>query len=153
MLSNRCSETQQARSHNTDTPPNPALLSGLQLTPVSSICFCLKRALKSLSLQQGHEKQITSHAKKGTNFSLCNKEGLGTSCWFVYTFLSYSDHMNIQKSSGRYTRSPQQPCCHTQEAVRSLNLSLSSAHACLSDCLSVGSFLVLNQCSDHTGGV
>lgn len=39
--------------------PNPALLIGLELTPVSAICFCLK----SRSLQEGDGKN-KSHVKK-----------------------------------------------------------------------------------------
>lgn len=48
---NSYSEIQQV-SHSMGNPPNPDLLIGLQLTAVSSICFCLQRALKSHSLQQ-----------------------------------------------------------------------------------------------------
>lgn len=41
-----------SHSPSMGNPPNPALLIGLHLTPVSSICFYLLRALKSHSLQQ-----------------------------------------------------------------------------------------------------
>lgn len=61
VLSKSYRGIQEARSHNTGTPHNPASLIGLQLTPVSSICFRLKRALKSCSLPEGDKKNKSLH--------------------------------------------------------------------------------------------
>lgn len=67
---NSYSETSQQVSHSMGSPANLALVIGLPLTPLSSICFCLQRALKSRSLQrdsQRWKKQITSHARRVGN--------------------------------------------------------------------------------------
>lgn len=66
------------RSHNTGTPPNPALLIGLRLTPVSSICFCLKRALKTRSLQEGNGKTNHFTREIGRNFTSSPQSARGS---------------------------------------------------------------------------
>lgn len=64
MLSNSFNETWDARSHNRGTPPNPTLLIGLQLTPVSSICFCPQEP----QLIRGKRKTNHFTRKEGRNF-------------------------------------------------------------------------------------
>ena len=55
---------------------NPALLIGLQLTPIGSICFWLKRALKSHSVRESNEKQIS--CKDSRNYTLMLQNSYGS---------------------------------------------------------------------------
>lgn len=50
-------------------PPNPALLIGLQLTPVSSICFCLQRATAYSRARAGKTNRFTRKSRKFTQRS------------------------------------------------------------------------------------
>lgn len=50
-------------------PANPALLIGLQLTPVSSICFCLRRATAYSRARAGKTNRFTRKSRKFTQRS------------------------------------------------------------------------------------
>ena len=147
------------------TPPNPALLIGLRLTPVSSICFCLKRALQSHSLQEGHGKQITSHAKKVETSQCSQDEVLIRTDLLVITipskfrglFTKNADIVTIQEHTGASSVALSSWPSALLSHAGSCQVSIPRLKhcACLlppspNDCLSVRSFLVLlNQRSDH----
>lgn len=90
-------EIQQV-SHSMGQPPNPALLIGLQLTPVSSICFCLQRALKSHSLQQGQRwKNKSLHTQESKRFT--------QRMWRSSTWLFALEMTDLNKSSPSFPSS------------------------------------------------
>lgn len=59
----------QQVTHSVGQPPNPALLIGLQLTPVSSICFCLQRATAYSRAGAGKTNRFTRKSRKFTQQS------------------------------------------------------------------------------------
>lgn len=108
--------------------PNPALLIGLQLTAVSSICFCLQRALKSHSLQQ-RKKQITSYTKRVENsHNSCGKAAHSHLLWRLLISASLLQAppavcwcLLAKGKAGEAAGALQMgggPSCHLQRAVR-----------------------------------
>lgn len=122
---NSYSEIQQV-SHTMGNRPNPALLIGLQRTPVSSICFCLQRALKSHSLLQSQRWKKTNHFPRQESCKFTQR------LWICCSPQPFAlEITNLSKSAPRFSSSALVfirggswfssaggPSCHLQGAVR-----------------------------------
>lgn len=104
IASNSYSALQQV-THSMGQPPNPALLIGLQLTPVSSICFCLQRATAYSRAGAGKTNRFTRKSRKFTQRSS------PAVCWCLL----------VKGKQGRHLEHFKQVCVsggHLQGAVR-----------------------------------
>lgn len=69
LILNIASNSYSQVTHSMGQPPNPALLIGLQFTPVSSICFCLQRATVYSRARAGKTNRFTRKSRKFTQRS------------------------------------------------------------------------------------
>lgn len=92
----------QQVTHSMGQPPNPALLIGLQLTPVSSICFGLQRATAYSRARAGKTNRFTRKSRKFTQRSS------PAVCWCLL----------VKEKQGRHLEHFRRVGGHLQGAVR-----------------------------------